>query len=213
MSPVHHTFTQRTLKRGFDVLVGGVLALATLPLVAVCAALTKLASPGPAVLRQPREGAGGQPFLMYKIRTMYADAETLLSTHFAENPEADAEWLRYRRLAHDPRVAGRVGRLLRRTSLDELPQLWNVLRGEMTLVGPRPLELEVVENLDPGHLRLRRTVKPGLTGLWQVSGRSDLDLNQLQEIDAAYIRGWSFGLDLRILGRTPGVLRSGWGAY
>lgn len=203
----------RRAKRGLDLALGAALLCAALPLVALAAALVRVASPGPALFRQPREGLDGRPFVMWKIRTMRVDAQEALALHLASSPEAEEEWTRYRRLARDPRVIPGIGRLLRRTSLDELPQLWNVVRGEMSLVGPRPLELEVLERFDPAHRRLRRTVRPGITGLWQVSGRSETDMDEVQRMDAAYLREWSLLLDLKILCRTPWAVLSGRGAY
>jgi len=181
-------------------------------LVALAVAIRR-ASPGPALFRQVREGAGGRRILVLKLRTMEVDAEAALAGHLARTPAADDEWRRYRRLADDPRLIPRWGRPLRRPSLDELPQLWNVVRGDMRLVGPRPLELEVLDRFPVEDRRLRWCARPGLTGLWQVSGRSDLDLDGLRELDRRYLHSWSFGMDLRILRATPRALLSREGAF
>ena len=203
----------RALKRAADVAGAALLLVAAAPLLGVCAALVKRRSPGPALIAQRREGLGGRPFTMWKLRTMHADAERLLDAHLARHPAACEEWGRYRRLANDPRVVPGVGRWLRRTSVDELPQLWNVLRGEMSLVGPRPFELEALDALPAEARRLRASVRPGLTGLWQVSGRSEIDVRAMAALDAEYVRRWSLWLDLRILARTPRAVVGGHGAY
>jgi lipopolysaccharide/colanic/teichoic acid biosynthesis glycosyltransferase len=152
------------------------------------------------------------PFVVFKLRTMRADADDVLRDHLAASPDAAAEWQRFRRLRADPRLIPGA-RVLRGFSIDELPQLWNVLRGDMSLVGPRPLELPVVEQL-PGDLRaIRDAVRPGITGLWQVSGRSEMDIAALARVDAAYVRDWSIWKDVAILLRTPAAVLSRRGAY
>jgi lipopolysaccharide/colanic/teichoic acid biosynthesis glycosyltransferase len=167
----------------------------------------KLDSPGPIFYRQQRVGKHGRRFWMLKFRSMRQDADRLLDTLRAHN-EASGPLFKMRR---DPRIT-RVGRLLRRWSLDELPQLFNVLRGDMSLVGPRPpIPAEVEEYEDWQHGRLRAV--PGITGLWQVSGRSEVPFHDMVRLDLHYIRNWSLGLDLVILLRTiPAVLTSR-GAY
>jgi len=163
-------------------------------------------SPGPVLFAQEREGRYGRPFRMYKFRTMAADAPKRLKELLEKN-EASGPYFKIRR---DPRIT-RTGRVLRRWSLDELPQLLNVLRGEMSLVGPRPLLLQA-EEFGEWH-RERRRVRPGITGLWQVKGRSDLSLEEAAWWDVHYVRHWSLGLDIRILLATlPAVVR-GKGAY
>ena len=203
----------RRLKLAIDLVLGSILLCTALPVIVLSAALVRLASPGPAFFWQRREGLGGKVFWMCKIRTMHIDAQETLDCHLAAYPKAKEEWERYRRIACDPRVIPGIGRFLRRTSLDELPQLWKVVRGEMSIVGPRPIELEVLEHFNPKHRQLRQTVRPGLTGLWQVSGRSETDMQEVQAIDAAYLREWSLLLDLKILCHTPRAVLSGRGAY
>ncbi|AHG90495.1 sugar transferase [Gemmatirosa kalamazoonensis] len=189
------------------------LLVAGVPLIALCALLVRLRSPGPALFRQRREGLGGRPFTLYKLRTMRVDADAVLARVLADDAAARDEWARYRRLRDDPRLVPGVGSWLRRTSLDELPQLWNVLRGDMSLVGPRPLELPVLDRFPAAERAARAAVRPGLTGLWQVSGRSETDLVTLWAIDAEYVRSRSLLGDLRILVRTPRAVLTRRGAY
>jgi lipopolysaccharide/colanic/teichoic acid biosynthesis glycosyltransferase len=167
----------------------------------------KLTSKGPVFYRDERIGLGEQPFDMLKFRTMYADAHALQAELEAEN-EADGPLFKIR---EDPRVTP-VGAFLRRFSLDEIPQLWNVLRGGMSLVGPRPLPLRDYALLEAWH-RKRYLVLPGITGLWQISGRSNLGFDDLVRLDFYYLENWSIWLDISILLKTvPAVLR-GRGAY
>ncbi|MCA1842608.1 MAG: sugar transferase [Actinobacteria bacterium] len=191
-------------KRGFDVTVAGSGLLVTAPLLLVLAAAIKLTSPGPVLYRQKRVGRDGRHFHMLKLRTMVADAEAQLAG-LRNNNDADGPLFKMR---HDPRVT-RLGRHLRRFSLDELPQLWNVLRGEMALVGPRPaLPVEVTGWAPTLHHRLR--VKPGITGMWQVNGRSDTSFEEYARLDLYYVDNWSLIVDLTILAKTiPAVFRSG----
>ena len=200
-------------RRAFDVAVAATVLVLVSPVMIAALAAIRWQSRGPALFRQTREGHQGRPFAMWKLRTMYLDADRLLAEHLDRDPEARVEWLRYFRLSNDPRVLPGVGAFLRRTSLDEVPQFWNVLRGEMSVIGPRPLPIDAVGTLRPELRALRNTVKPGITGLWQVSGRSDTDMRALEEIDATYVRSRSLSLDLDILLRTPRAVLSGRGAF
>jgi exopolysaccharide biosynthesis polyprenyl glycosylphosphotransferase len=183
----------------------GLVALAPLLLVLVIA--IKLSDKGPALFTQTRVGKGGEPFKIYKFRTMVVDAEARLS-EIREKNESDGVLFKIRR---DPRITA-VGARLRKWSLDELPQLINVLRGEMSLVGPRPaLPEEAAKYAD--HVRRRLVVKPGLTGMWQVGGRSDLTWEESVRLDLRYVENWSFALDLQILWKTFSVIFRGAGAY
>ncbi len=195
-------------KRAMDIALCVLLLLVTWPLYLVIALLIKLDSPGPILFKQRRAGVGGQPFRMYKFRTMVADADRLKAQLQHLNGSGDP---RLFKIKADPRVT-RIGRFLRRTSLDELPQVFNVLRGEMSLVGPRPFFPEDLDTYQPHHFE-RLHVLPGITGLWQVSGRSDIvDFEEVVRLDAEYIRNWSVGRDLVILAKTiPAAL--GRGAY
>jgi lipopolysaccharide/colanic/teichoic acid biosynthesis glycosyltransferase len=200
------------LKRSFD-LVGAVVGLVVLsPLFAVVALAVKLDSSGPVFFRQRRIGQGGEPFTLFKFRTMQADVDESIHREYMEElvqGKADSR-LNERGesvyLLDDPRVT-RVGRILRKTSIDEFPNLLNVLRGEMSLVGPRPPIPYEVEMYDE-QSKHRLDVKPGVTGLAQVEGRGTLTFQQMVELDLAYIEEQSFGLDLKIIFRTiPSVLK------
>ena len=184
----------------------GVLAVLS-PLLVLIAAAIRLTSEGPALFRQERLGKNGRSFTIYKFRTMYAGAER----EFTSMIEAsDSPHGLFFKLAADPRVT-RVGTWLRRYSLDELPQLINVLRGDMSLVGPRPLPIEVVQH-EPDVVR-RLLVRPGITGLWQISGRSDLSAEEALRMDLYYVENWSLAFDLMILWKTAFVVVRGSGAY
>jgi exopolysaccharide biosynthesis polyprenyl glycosylphosphotransferase len=188
-------------KRAFDVAVSALGLLVLSPLVLGVALAVKLESPGPVLFRQRRVGRAGREFTLFKFRSMRAGAEQDRDALLAQN-EADGPVFKLR---DDPRVT-RVGRFLRRTSIDELPQLWNVLRGEMSLVGPRPPLPEEVRRYERWQRR-RLSVKPGITCTWQVSGRSDVGFRRWMELDLAYIDGWSLWEDVRIVLRTiPAVL-------
>jgi Undecaprenyl-phosphate galactose phosphotransferase WbaP len=201
------------LKLIMDRAVALPLFLLSLPVLAVAALWLKIASRGPAFYSQIREGLDGRRIRVWKLRTMHIDGDQLLPEWFERHPEDRAEWQRYFKLRHDPRVIPVIGRLLRRTSLDELPQLWSVLRGEMSLVGPRPLPDYHLEQLRDEFRMLRTRVLPGLTGLWQVSARSDGDLKVQEALDTFYIRNWSPWLDLYILARTFTAVLLARGAY
>lgn len=188
--------------------IGGVLILPVIGLIAIA---IKLDSPGPIFYRQMRIGQGGRRFKAWKFRSMVWDAEQALQVHLDQNPELAIAWHQERKLKRDPRIT-RVGRFLRYTSLDELPQLWNILRGEMSLVGPRPIVDEEVPRYGE-MFSLYTKVTPGLTGLWQVSGRNNVSYQERVNLDAYYVRNWSVWLDLYILLRTFWVVLSGEGAY
>ncbi len=201
------------LKRIMDQAIALPLFLASLPVMGIAALWIKLSSPGPAFYRQMREGFDGRRIAVWKLRTMYLDGDRMLEEWFSDHPEDQAHWRRYFKLRCDPRVLPVIGKLLRRTSLDELPQLWTILTGEMSLVGPRPLPDYHLSQF-PGDFRgLRTRVLPGLTGLWQVSARSDGDLDTQQALDTYYIRNWSPWLDLYILARTVAAVLLARGAY
>lgn len=203
----------RYLKRGLDLLIGIPAFLAALPVIGIAAVLIKVVSPGPAFYVQKREGYGGKPLWVPKLRTMYPDAEQRLETYLQENPQAREEWEKYYKLRKDPRVLPIVGTILRRSSLDELPQLWLVLKGEMSLVGPRPFPHYHLARFPEDFRILRRQVLPGITGLWQVVARSEGDLQIQQNLDIYYIRNWSLWLDLYILVQTVKAVLKGTGAY
>ena len=170
-------------------------------------------SPGPIFFRQPRVGRGGRVFRMWKLRTMVPDAEQRLRHTLARDEPMRREWDAYGRLAHDPRIAGPAARFARRFSVDEVPQLLNVLTGDMAIVGPRPVLPEQAERMPAPMRALRESVRPGLTGLWQVSGRSNMTLRQMLRFDALYVRQRSLGLDVWLLLKTPRAVLSAQGAY
>jgi lipopolysaccharide/colanic/teichoic acid biosynthesis glycosyltransferase len=195
------------VKRAFDYSVSVLLILVCAPLLALLALIVKLSSRGPVLFVSRRIGLEEQEFQMFKFRTMYLEAAQQQEELESEN-EADGALFKLRQ---DPRVTP-VGAFLRRFSLDELPQLINVLRGEMSLVGPRPLPMRDYKRLEPWH-RKRYLVLPGMTGLWQVSGRSDLTFDRLVRLDFHYLETWSIWLDISILLRTIPAVVARRGAY
>ena len=203
----------RLLKRCLDVLLMLPLALLALPIVAVAALWVRAVSPGNPFYAQEREGFGGKRIRVWKLRTMFEDADALLKTHLQAHPEARREWERFYKLKNDPRILPGIGAVLRKTSLDELPQVWNILKGDMSIVGPRPFPYYHLEPFSDEFRALRRQVVPGLTGMWQVSSRSEGDLEVQERLDSYYIRNWSLWLDLYLIARTPWAVLFGRGAY
>lgn len=194
-------------KRALDFTVALALLLATLPAILLIAALITLCGGGSPIFAHPRVGYRGRVFQCYKFRTMRRHADDALAMHLSENPAAAREWNENRKLKHDPRITP-LGRFLRKASLDELPQLINILLGDMSCVGPRPVTIEELE-LYGKYLEDYRSSRPGLTGLWQVRGRSGTDFSTRVSFDHEYVRNWSFAADLAILARTPAaVLRT-----
>ena len=201
----------RRTKHALDLLLTVVGGLLISPLLLTIVILIKMDSPGPAFYGHRRVGAGGKHFRCWKFRTMYTNAEQLLDKFLQGNPHLRAEWEQTFKLRDDPRVT-RVGRFLRKTSLDELPQLWNVLLGQMSLVGPRPIVDAEISRYDAVY-ELYQRIKPGISGFWQVSGRSDTSYAERVKLDAYYVHNWSVWLDLVILVRTVGIVMLGRGAY
>ena len=199
------------IKSALDVIGSGIILLALLPLFAVISIAIRARSRGPIFFGHSRFGRDGKIFNIWKFRTMVADADQVLHRHLEQHPEALEEWTRDHKLKDDPRVT-RVGKWLRRYSLDELPQLWNVFMGEMSLVGPRPIVMAEIEKYGRAYGLYKRAV-PGLTGLWQVSGRNNTTYNERIALDEYYIRNWSVWLDAYILARTVQTVVTGHGAY
>lgn len=195
------------LKHALDV-VGAVFALLLLsPLFLMVAAIMKLSDPGPVFFAHRRIGQGGRSFLCLKFRTMIVDGPEVLARHLAANSAAAAEWEATRKLRQDPRVTP-LGEILRKTSLDELPQLVNILRGEMSFVGPRPVVLAEIERYG-ANSEFYLCARPGLTGLWQVSGRNDVSYQARVGFDRQYAETWSLWNDVKIVARTiPAVMKS-----
>jgi exopolysaccharide biosynthesis polyprenyl glycosylphosphotransferase len=192
--------------------VGAVVGLlVSSPVILFIIVMMRLTDPGPIVYRRRVVGVGGKQFDAFKFRTMVVNSDEVLQAHLANNPEAQAEWDKYEKLKDDPRVTF-IGSLLRRTSLDELPQLINVLRGEMSLVGPRMITVEEVPRYGQWNLNIH-TVKPGITGLWQISGRSEVTYAERVRLDMHYIRNYSIWLDLQILFWTIPTVLFRKGAY
>lgn len=190
------------LKRALDVVVSAVLLALLSPMLLLIGLLIRLQSPGPVIFKQERNGLNGRRFVMYKFRTMVNGAEAMREKLLAKNEASGPIF----KMEHDPRITA-LGRVLRRTSLDELPQLWNVLKGEMSLVGPRPLPL-VESSKITGRERRRLSMKPGITGLWQCHGRSRCQYEHLISFDLEYVDNWSLLLDMKLLVKTvPVVIR------
>ena len=201
------------VKRTIDVVAAFVGLIVTAPLIGLCALWIRKASPGNPFYVQERQGRQGTTLRILKLRTMFPEADSMLESHLLTDSSADEEWGRFCKLKRDPRILPGVGTFLRKTSLDESPQLWNILKGEMSLVGPRPFPEYHNLRFDPEFLEVRRQVRPGLTGLWQVSARSDGDLAVQQTLDSYYIRNWSLWLDAYILLRTVRAVLAPRGSY
>lgn len=205
LQPPSLSRTSRAFKRTLDVVGAAVGLLALAPMMAVVAVAVRLDSPGPAFFRQERIGRGGMPFQLLKFRTMVPDADAMLDNLMARS--SDPNWLQ---IEDDPRIT-RIGRLLRATSLDELPQLWNVLAGHMSLVGPRPLSMRDDARVN-GFVRGRLDITPGLTGPWQVSGRKSVPFEDMVKIDYLYVNNWSVWGDVKLLLLTLPAVIGGRGA-
>ena len=199
------------IKRVLDLVMVTLGGLVLLPFLLLIALAVKLSSPGPVLYGHKRLGLNGRHFKAYKFRSMVTDADKKLESVLDADPKRKEEWKASHKLKDDPRVT-KIGKLLRRTSFDEFPQLLNIIKGEMSLVGPRPVTDEELEKYGENSLRIL-TVKPGLTGLWQVSGRSDTNYAVRVSHDLYYIQSWSVWLDFWIMYRTPGAIFKGKGAY
>jgi Undecaprenyl-phosphate galactose phosphotransferase WbaP len=199
------------LKQFIDYSLTLLIAVLTMPVMLLCAILIKLTSKGPVIYKAHRLGVNGKTFFVYKFRTMKTGSEKSFEQYLEDHPEAKKEWQENFKLKKDPRVTW-FGKLLRRTSLDELPQLFNVFRGEMSLIGPRPI-VESEKEYYGDKYEMIASVKPGITGLWQVSGRSELDYEERVELDCYYLMNWNIWLDIFILLKTVKEVLFCKGAY
>jgi Undecaprenyl-phosphate galactose phosphotransferase, WbaP/exopolysaccharide biosynthesis polyprenyl glycosylphosphotransferase len=198
-------------KRLFDIVIGSIILIGVLPVLAVIAAAIKLDSPGPVGFSHRRVGHNGHYFNLYKFRSMVANSQELLEDLLRQDPDLKEEWEGDFKLKDDPRIT-RVGKFLRKTSLDELPQIFNVIKGDMSLVGPRPIIEEEIAKFDE-YIREYYMVLPGITGLWAVSGRSDTGYDDRVQLETWYVRNWSLWLDISLLFRTIPVVLGKKGAY
>jgi undecaprenyl-phosphate galactose phosphotransferase len=206
------SLTNRVIKRSFDLSVSILLLPLLLPVIGIIGLFTRLDSPGPVFYQHYRVGRGGRMFGVYKFRSMYRDSKERLEKILSTDLEAKKEWQAYFKLKNDPRVT-RMGKFLRRTSLDELPQIFNVLKGEMSLVGPRPVLNEEITKYYCEFADYYYLVRPGITGLWQVSGRNDVDYEVRVQLDSWYVLNWSLWLDLLMCIKTVRVVLNRQGAY
>lgn len=198
-------------KRGFDIAFALIMIAVFAPLLLLLIAAVAISSPGPVIFRQRRIGKGGKIFLCLKLRSMVIDAEARLEALLAADGNARAEWASDQKLRHDPRITP-IGRFLRRSSLDELPQLWNILVGEMSVVGPRPIvEAEAIRYGE--FLSDYCKVRPGLTGPWQIGGRNDVSYDERVQLDVGYVRSRTFAADLAICFKTVPAMLASRGCY
>lgn len=195
---------RQRLKRCIDLILSSLVLILALPVGLILALLIKLEDRGPVFYRQERVGRHGKSIRILKFRTMVPRADEILKDYLAEHPELAKEWKASQKLEDDPRIT-KIGAFLRRASLDELPQLWNIFIGELSLVGPRPIVEDEIKRYGEAY-ELYSQVRPGLTGLWQVSGRSRLSYNKRVALDTYYIRNWSVWFDIYILAKTPAAL-------
>jgi undecaprenyl-phosphate galactose phosphotransferase len=206
------SFSSAIIKRTFDLVVGMLMLPFLLPIIGVLGILIKITSPGPVFYTQPRIGRKGKPFHIIKFRSMFRDADQRL-THLLENDaKVRQEWDLNYKLKNDPRITG-IGKFLRNTSLDELPQIFNVIKGEMSLVGPRPVLQDEIDQYYKDYSEYYYLVRPGITGIWQVSGRSNTNYEIRVRLDTWYVLNWSVWLDTVVLCKTIKVVLNREGAY
>lgn len=211
-TPLEYTVKHIPLKRIFDVIFSACVLIIFSPLFALIALVIFATSGNKVIFSHQRIGRGGLPFRCYKFRTMRKDADKLLKALLEQNPELKHEWEQFRKLKNDPRITF-IGKFLRKTSLDELPQFYNVLRGDLSIVGPRPVVKSELDRYYQFKAAKILSIRPGLTGLWQVSGRSDTGYAKRVELDEAYIDTRTLLLDVEIILRTIPVMIRSKGAY
>jgi len=202
-----HSWSALMIKRILDILLSFILLVVLAPLFGVVALLIKFSSDGPVLFRQERIGLNKRRFQIFKFRTMVPNAEKMIAALEEQNESSGPVF----KMRKDPRIT-RIGKILRRTSIDELPQLFNVLKGDMSLVGPRPLTVRDYEGFSEDWQRRRFSVRPGITCLWQVNGRSSIPFEQWMKLDLQYLDEWSLWLDVKILARTVSAVLKGSGA-
>ncbi len=202
---------ERSIKAIFDKMLSIILFIIFLPILLVLYAIVYVSTGGHPVYKQKRIGKDGKAFKIYKFRTMRTDADAILEEILENDPVKKAEWEKEFKLKNDPRIT-KIGQFLRRTSLDELPQLYNVFQGKMSLVGPRPIIEDEIEKYDE-YFDYFKAVKPGITGLWQVSGRNDISYEERVRLDVWYVRNWSMELDIMILVKTAAIVLARKGSY
>jgi lipopolysaccharide/colanic/teichoic acid biosynthesis glycosyltransferase len=212
VAPGHLSLWDRFLKRGFDIAASSLLLLLLFPVALVLAILVKLSSPGPVLFRQERVGRGRRPFTILKFRTMAEAEATRGSKEDDQAHDVSVPLHELRNKAVEASRITRIGGVMRRTGLDEIPQFLNVLRGDMSLVGPRPFTESESETVAGWQAR-RFEFRPGITGLWQVSGRNDLSMDDLRRLDYLYVASWSLWWDIKIVWDTPRAMVKGFGAY
>lgn len=210
--PWDHYVRHLPVKRLFDLLFSSAVLLLTLPLILLLAVVIRFSSKGSVFYAHERIGRGGKPFKCYKFRTMFGDADKRLYSLLDSNPRLREEWEATQKLKEDPRVT-KVGRILRKLSIDEFPQFWNVVRGDMSVVGPRPMVREEIESKLGDKAPLILSVRPGLTGIWQTSGRSDTSYMKRIQLDEQYVTKRSLWLDLKLVLKTVPTMLKARGAY
>lgn len=210
---VRLTGRQRLLKRAVDIAICLPALLVTVPLILIAGLAIKLFDPGPIFFSQTREGRKGKPIKIWKLRSMVQGAEAKLAKHLAESDAARFEYERTMKLRDDPRILPVVGKIIRKASVDELPQLWSIIKGDMSLVGPRVMPSREVDLYSEEGRDMRRDMPPGLTGFWQVEHRNDSDFQVREIADSFYVANWSVWLDLWIILRTVRVVLTGAGAF
>lgn len=202
----------KPIKRTFDILFSIAALTFALPLFLILAFIIRLSSPGKIIYGHERIGRGGRPFRCYKFRTMYADADIRLNEILQIDSALKYEWEKSYKLKNDPRITP-VGKVLRKTSFDELPQLWNILRGDLSVVGPRPVVQDELIKYFGEKAKIVLSIRPGLTGLWQVSGRSNTSYDDRVLLDEEYVKNQSFFLDLKLIAKTLPAIFTSKGAY